>query len=39
MRGLDAAISQALQTPVNVAANPLWCVALGTGVALERWKK
>ena len=38
LRGLDAAISQAVQTPVHIAANPLWCVALGTGRALERWK-
>ena len=38
LRGLDTAISEAVQTPVNIAANPLWCVALGTGRALERWK-
>ncbi len=38
LRGLDTAISEAVQTPVNIAANPLWCVALGTGKALERWK-
>ena len=38
LRGLDTAISEAVQTPVHVAPNPLWCVALGTGKALERWK-
>ena len=38
LRGLDTAISEAVQTPVHIAANPLWCVALGTGRALERWK-
>ena len=38
LRGLDTAISEAVQTPVHIAANPLWCVALGTGKALERWK-
>lgn len=39
LRGLDTAISEAVQTPVHIAANPLWCVALGTGVALQRWKE
>ena len=38
LRGLDSAISKAVQTPVHIAPNPLWCVALGTGKALERWK-
>ena len=39
LRGLDAAISEAVQTPVHIAADPLWCVAIGTGRALERWKE
>ena len=39
LRGLDTAISEAVQAPVHIAASPLWCVALGTGKALERWKE
>ncbi len=38
LRGLDTAISEAVGTPVHIAPSPLWCVALGTGKALERWK-
>ena len=39
LRGLDAAISGAIGTPVHIAPDPLWCVAIGTGRALGRWKE
>ena len=39
LRGLDEAIAQAVGTPVHIAPDPLWCVAIGTGRALQRWKE
>jgi rod shape-determining protein MreB len=38
LRGMDAAIEKAVGTPVHIAPDPLWCVAIGTGRALEKWK-
>lgn len=35
LRGLDALMTQATEIPCHVAENPLNCVALGTGKALE----
>ena len=35
LRGLDALMSQATDIPCHVAENPLNCVAVGTGKALE----
>ncbi len=35
LRGLDALMAQATEIPCHVAENPLNCVALGTGKALE----
>ncbi|MFC1613030.1 rod shape-determining protein [Patescibacteria group bacterium] len=35
LRGLDKAISKATQIPARVAADPLTCVARGTGVVLD----
>jgi len=35
LRGLDKVISKATQIPVRVAADPLTCVARGTGVVLD----
>lgn len=38
LRGLDVAISREVGTPVRVALDPISCVALGTGRALEMWR-
>ena len=35
LRGLDKLISTETKIPVNIAANPLDCVADGTGICLE----
>ena len=35
LRGLDSLISKETGMPVNVAENPLDCVAMGTGKVLE----
>lgn len=35
LRGLDKAIAKATQIPVRVAADPLTCVARGTGIVLD----
>ena len=37
LRGLDVAIQKEVHTPVHIAPEPLWCVAKGTGKALETW--
>jgi rod shape-determining protein MreB len=39
LRGLDGEISDATGLPVTVAEEPLSCVALGTGRALEETKR
>ena len=39
LRGLDAALAEAVGTPVHIAPDPLWCVAIGTGRALAKWKE
>ena len=36
LRGIDRLISEETKIPVHIAANPLDCVALGTGICLER---
>lgn len=38
LRGLDTLISDATQVPTHVAADPLSCVAIGTGKELENRK-
>ncbi len=35
LKGLDKLISQETGMPVNIAENPLDCVAAGTGIVLE----
>ncbi|MBT2187578.1 rod shape-determining protein [Sphingobium nicotianae] len=35
LRGMDAAIAEATGLPVKIADNPLICVAMGAGMALE----
>lgn len=37
LRGLDALIHRETQIPVHIAADPLTCVAEGTGAAVEAW--
>ncbi|RYG67670.1 rod shape-determining protein [bacterium] len=37
LRGLDQLISKEVQTPVYAADDPLLCVAIGTGKAVENW--
>jgi rod shape-determining protein MreB len=37
LRGLDELLCKEMQTPIHVAADPLTCVALGTGVTVEAW--
>ena len=36
LRGIDRFISDETKIPVHIAADPLNCVALGTGMCLER---
>ena len=36
LRGLDKLIASETQMPVLVAENPLDCVAIGTGICLEK---
>lgn len=38
LRNLDRLISQELGIPCHVAENPMNCVAIGAGVALENWE-
>jgi rod shape-determining protein MreB len=35
LRGIDEAIAEATGLPVKIADNPLMCVAMGAGAALE----
>jgi rod shape-determining protein MreB len=35
LRGMDKLLCQATQIPVHIADDPLSCVAIGTGRALE----
>lgn len=37
LRGLDELIHKETQIPVHIAEDPLTCVALGTGEAVEAW--
>jgi rod shape-determining protein MreB len=37
LRGLDALLHKETHIPVHIADDPLTCVALGTGEAVEAW--
>ena len=37
LRNLDRLITQEIRIPCHVAENPLDCVAVGAGIALEHW--